>query len=90
MSESSIILARFTEAHIPGVTALYNDPAVTRQVLQMPFQSTEVWRKRLATDDERLLKLVALHAGEVIRNLMRDYAVRDGRWVDTLAMARLR
>ncbi len=22
--------------------------------------------------------------------LMRDYAVRDGRWVDTLAMARLR
>jgi putative acetyltransferase len=165
MSESSITLARFTEAHIAGVTALYHDPAVTRQVLQMPFQSTETWRKRLATDDERLLKLVALHAGDVIGNLgleqfsrvrrahcgslgmgvavawqgkgvgsmllaaaldvadnwmnlrrveltvyadneaaiglyrkfgfeteglMRDYAVRDGRWVDTLAMARLR
>jgi L-phenylalanine/L-methionine N-acetyltransferase len=165
MSESSITLARFTEAHIPGVTALYNDPAVTRQVLQMPFQSTEVWRQRLATNDERQLKLVALHQGDVIGNLgleqfsrvrrahcanlgmgvavawqgkgvgsmllaaalevadnwmnlrrveltvyadneaaiglyrkfgfeteglLRDYAVRDGRWVDTLAMARLR
>jgi putative acetyltransferase len=165
MSESSITLARFTEAHIPGVTALYNDPAVTRQVLQMPFQSTEVWRQRLATNDERQLKLVALHDGDVIGNLgleqfarirrahcanlgmgvavawqgkgvgsmllaaaldvadnwmnlrrveltvyadneaaiglyrkfgfeteglLRDYAVRDGRWVDTLAMARLR
>ncbi|MDR6959480.1 putative acetyltransferase [Pseudomonas brassicacearum] len=165
MPESTITLARFTEAHITGVTALYNDPTVTRQVLQMPFQSTEVWRKRLATDDERQVKLVALHQGEVIGNLgleqytrvrrahcaslgmgvaqawqgkgvgsmllaaaldvadnwmnlrrveltvyadneaaiglyrkfgfeteglMRDYAVRDGRWVDTLAMARLR
>ncbi|EJL04649.1 acetyltransferase, GNAT family [Pseudomonas fluorescens Q2-87] len=165
MSEPSITLARFTDVHIPAVTALYNDPAVTRQVLQMPFQSTEVWRKRLAVDDERQLKLVALHQGEVIGNLgleqysrirrahcaslgmgvavawqgkgvgsmllaaaldvadnwmnlrrveltvyadneaaiglyrkfgfeteglMRDYAVRDGRWVDTLAMARLR
>jgi putative acetyltransferase len=165
MSESSITLARFTETHILGVTALYNDPAVTRQVLQMPFQSTEVWRQRLATNDERQLKLVALHQGDVIGNLgleqfsrvrrahcaslgmgvavawqgkgvgsmllaaalevadnwmnlrrveltvyadneaaiglyrkfgfeteglLRDYAVRDGRWVDTLAMARLR
>ena len=165
MSESSITLARFTDAHVAGVTALYNDPAVTRQVLQMPFQSTEVWRKRLALDDERSLKLVALHEGEVVANLgmeqfsrvrrahcaslgmgvavpwqgkgvgsrllaaaldvadnwmnlrrveltvyadneaaiglyrkfgfeiegrMRDYAVRDGRWMDTLAMARLR
>lgn len=165
MSEFSITLARFTEAYLTGVTALYNDPAVARQVLQMPFQSTDVWRKRLAMDDERHLKLVALHGDEIIGNLgleqfsrvrrahcgslgmgvatawqgkgvgsmllaaaldvadnwmnlrrveltvyadneaaiglyrkfgfeteglMRDYAVRDGRWVDTLAMARLR
>ncbi|WLH10376.1 GNAT family N-acetyltransferase [Pseudomonas hefeiensis] len=165
MSESSISLTRFSEAHIAGVTALYNDPAVTRQVLQMPFQSTEVWRKRLGVDDERQVKLVALHQDQVIghlgleqysrirrahcgslgmcvavawqskgvgsmllsaalevadnwmnlrrveltvyadneaaiglyrkfgfetEGLMRDYAVRDGGWVDTLAMARLR
>ena len=165
MSEPTITIARFTEAHLDAVTALYNDPAVTRQVLQMPFQSTEVWRKRLAMDDERHVKLVALHQGTVIGNLgleqysrirrahcgslgmgvavawqgkgvgsmllaaalevadnwmnlrrveltvyadneaavglyrkfgfeteglMRDYAVRDGHWVDTLAMARLR
>ena len=165
VSDSVISLERFNESHIEGVTALYNDPAVTRQVLQMPFQSTELWRKRLAAEDERALKLVALHQGTVIghmgleqfsrvrrshagsfgmgvlpawqgkgigskllataldiadnwmnlhrvelsvyadneaaiglyrkfgfetEGLFRDYAVRDGRLVDTLSMARLR
>ncbi|MHC8407329.1 GNAT family N-acetyltransferase [Pseudomonas sp. TMB3-21] len=165
VSNNVITLERFNESHIEGVTALYNDPAVTRQVLQMPFQSTELWRKRLAAEDERAVKLVALHQGTVIghmgleqfsrvrrshagsfgmgvlpawqgkgvgskllataldiadnwmnlqrvelsvyadneaaislyrkfgfetEGLFRDYAVRDGRLVDTLSMARLR
>lgn len=165
VADAAITLERFNESHIEGITALYNEPAVTRQVLQMPFQSTEVWRKRLAADDERLVQLVALHQGAVIGNLgleqysrirrshaaylgmgicvawqgkgvgskllaaaldiadnwmnlhrvelsvyadneaaiglyrkfgfepeglFRDYAVRDGQWVDTLSMARLR
>jgi putative acetyltransferase len=64
--EPKIVITRFTEAHLEGVTALYNDPAVCRQVLQMPFQSVEAWRKRLVQDNERRLQLVALHAGEVI------------------------
>ncbi|WP_448110957.1 GNAT family N-acetyltransferase [Pseudomonas lini] len=164
-ADSVITLERFNESHIEGITALYNDPAVARQVLQMPFQSTEVWRQRLMTDNERAVKLVALHQGSVIGNigleqfsrirrshagnlgmgvavawqgkgvgskllaaaldvadnwmnlhrveltvyadneaaiglykkfgfetegLFRDYAVRDGRLVDTLSMARLR
>ena len=163
--EPSIIIERFAEAHVEGVTALYNDPAVARQVLQMPFQSSAVWRKRLAPDNEHVVQLVALHQGVVIGNLgleaysrmrrahagsfgmgvavawqgkgvgstllaaaldvadnwmnlhrvelsvyadneaaiglyrkfgfeneglFRDYAVRDGQWVDTLSMARLR
>ncbi|WP_415762570.1 GNAT family N-acetyltransferase [Pseudomonas sp. CP4] len=161
----TIHLERSNESHLEGITALYNDPAVARQVLQMPFQSTEVWRQRLQADNERALKLVALHQGVVIGNLgleafsrmrrahagsfgmgvaaawqgkgvgsmllaaaldvadnwmnlhrveltvyadneaaiglyrkfgfeaeglSRDYAVRDGQWVDTLSMARLR
>lgn len=165
VSDSVINLECFSESHIEGVTALYNDPAVTRQVLQMPFQSTEIWRKRLAAEDERAVKLVALHQGTVIghmgleqftrvrrshagsfgmgvlpqwqgkgvgskllataldiadnwmnlqrvelsvyadneaaiglyrkfgfepEGLFRDYAVREGRLVDTLSMARLR
>ncbi len=165
VSDNVITLERFNESHIEGVTALYNDPAVTRQVLQMPFQSTEIWRKRLAAEDERAVKLVALHQGTLIghmgleqfsrvrrshagsfgmgvlpawqgkgvgskllataldiadnwmnlqrvelsvyadneaaiglyrkfgfetEGLFRDYAVRDGRLVDTLSMARLR
>ncbi|KPA91967.1 MULTISPECIES: GNAT family N-acetyltransferase [Pseudomonas] len=64
----AITLERFREAHIDGVTALYNEPAVCRQVLQMPFQSAEVWRQRLLQNqgNERQLSLVALHQGVVI------------------------
>lgn len=165
VTDAVVTLERFNESHIEGITALYNEPAVTRQVLQMPFQSTELWRKRLASDNEREIKLVALHQGLVIgssgleqfsrirrshagsfgmgvlpgwqskgvgskllataldiadnwmnlqrvelavyadneaaiglyrkfgfetEGLFRDYAVRDGRLVDTLSMARLR
>lgn len=60
MSEPSISLTRFNEAHIGGGTALYNDPG---SPLRCCFET---------------------------EGLLRDYAVRDGRWVDTLAMARLR
>ncbi|MBC3300999.1 GNAT family N-acetyltransferase [Pseudomonas sp. SWRI18] len=163
--EPAIVIQRFTEAHLEGVAALYNEPAVCRQVLQMPFQSIEVWRKRLVMDNERRLQLVAVHGGEVVGQLgleqylrvrqahvgsfgmgvatawqgrgigsrlltaaldvadnwmnlhrveltvyadnqaaqalyhkfgfevegvLRDYAVRDGRFVDTVSMARLR
>lgn len=165
VTDAVFTLERFNESHLEGITELYNEPAVTRQVLQMPFQSTEIWRKRLASEDERVVKLVALNQGSVIgsigleqfsrvrrshagsfgmgvsaawqgrgvgskllataldiadnwmnlqrvelsvyadneaainlyrkfgfetEGLFRDYAVRDGRLVDTLSMARLR
>ncbi|WP_213938761.1 GNAT family N-acetyltransferase [Pseudomonas sp. dw_612] len=68
-TDPGITLQRFSEAHIDGITALYNDPSVTRQVLQMPFQSTEVWRKRLMPENERVVQLVALYQGAVIGNI---------------------
>lgn len=68
-TDAVITLERFNESHIEGITALYNEPAITRQVLQMPFQSAEVWRKRLASDNERVVQLVALHQGSVIGNI---------------------
>ncbi|AHG41549.1 GNAT family acetyltransferase [Pseudomonas syringae CC1557] len=64
-----ILIQRLTEAHLEGVTALYNEPAVCRQVLQMPYQSIDVWRKRLADSTERHLKLVALNGGDVVGNI---------------------
>lgn len=64
----TIRLERYSERHVEGLTALYNDPAVARQVLQMPYQSVEQRLKRLhdSVDDDRLLILVALHQGDVI------------------------
>jgi putative acetyltransferase len=86
-SSSRIVIQRFTEDHIDGVTALYNEPAVCRQVLQMPYQSTDVWRKRLAAGDERAIKLVALHEGEVIGNIgLEQYARIRQRHVGAIGM----
>lgn len=44
-TEPVITLERFNESHIEGITALYNAPEIARQTLQMPFQSTELWRR---------------------------------------------
>jgi len=62
----TIRIERCTEQHINGLTALYNDSAVARQVLQMPYQAPEMWRKRLTLDNERQVTLVALHQDEVV------------------------
>jgi putative acetyltransferase len=44
-----ITLERLNESHIEGITALYHDPMVARQTLQMPFPSSETcasaWRR---------------------------------------------
>lgn len=74
-----ITIARFTEAHLAGVVALFNDPAVCRQVLQMPYQAVETWRKRLAADNERALQLVAVRGGEVIGNISLEQHARVRR-----------
>lgn len=66
---SAIVIQRFEDAHVEGVTALYNDPAVCRQVLQLPYQSSDVWRERLVTRSERSMQLVALQEGRVIGNI---------------------
>jgi putative acetyltransferase len=77
--EPQIVIQRFTEAHVEGVAALYNEPAVCRQVLQMPFQSVQAWRNRLELDNERRLQLVAMHAGEVIGQLGLEQTLRVRR-----------
>ncbi|MEB2621005.1 GNAT family N-acetyltransferase [Pseudomonas sp. YuFO8] len=164
-TDAVITLERLNDSHVEGITELYREPLVARQTLQMPFPSSETWHRRLATDNERVFQLVAVHQGTVIgsitleqfsrirrshvgnfgmgvapawqgkgvgstllaaaldiadnwmnlrrvelsvyadneaaiglyrkfgfenEGLFRDYAVRDGAFVDTLSMARLR
>ncbi|MEE9100630.1 MULTISPECIES: GNAT family N-acetyltransferase [Pseudomonas] len=72
-------IERCTEQHINGLTALYNDPAVARQVLQMPYQAPELWRKRLSQDSERQVTLVALHQDEVVGSASLEQSPRVRR-----------
>src|SRR5690606_15081634 len=69
MNISTVEIKRLTEAHLEGITTLYNEPAICRQVLQMPYQSVDVWRKRLVAGNERHIQLVALHNNEVIGSI---------------------
>ncbi|MDE1166269.1 MAG: GNAT family N-acetyltransferase [Pseudomonas sp.] len=68
MTDPAVItIERCGEQHADQVAALYSDPQVARQVLQLPFQPTELWRKRIvAMENERNVGLVALHQGQVI------------------------
>ncbi|MCH3719300.1 GNAT family N-acetyltransferase, partial [Campylobacter lari] len=76
---SPILIERLAEHHLPGMAALHNDPDVARQVLQMPYQPPERWRRLLAPDNERLLALVATHLGEVVGSASLEQAARVRR-----------
>jgi putative acetyltransferase len=52
-----------------ALTHLFASRNAYAQTLQLPFQSLEVWRKRLATNDDTQITLVASVAGEVVGNL---------------------
>src|SRR5262245_53584138 len=54
---------------VEALTRIFVDRNAYSQTLQLPFQSTEVWRKRLATNDDTQIGLVATVAGEVVGNL---------------------
>ena len=52
-----------------ALTRIYADRNAYSQTLQLPFQSLEVWRKRLTHNDDAHHALVAAVAGEVVGNL---------------------
>ncbi len=80
-AQPSIVIERCTEAHIDGLTALYSEPSVAAQTLQLPYQSPELWRKRVALgqDNEGRVALVALHQGLVIGNCSLNQVARVRR-----------
>lgn len=54
---------------VEALTRIYADRNAYSQTLQLPLQSLEVWRKRLATNDDTQITLVATVAGAVLGNL---------------------
>ena len=54
---------------VEALTRIYSNRNAYSQTLQLPFQSLEVWRKRLTTNDDTQIALVASVAGEVVGNL---------------------
>ncbi len=63
-----IRLAAAVPEHAQGLAQLYGEPAVARQVLQMPWPTVEMWTKRLAdgAESERRVALVALEREQVV------------------------
>src|SRR5262245_34270107 len=54
---------------VEALTRLFTHRNAYAQTLQLPFQSMEVWRKRLTTNDDTQHTLVATVAGELVGNL---------------------
>jgi putative acetyltransferase len=53
-----------------ALTRIYADRNAYSQTLQLPFQSLELWRRRLTTNDNTQITLVAtVAAGELVGNL---------------------
>jgi L-phenylalanine/L-methionine N-acetyltransferase len=52
-----------------ALTRIFADRSAYAQTLQLPFQSLEVWRKRLTHNDDTQHTLVATVAGDVVGNL---------------------
>ena len=77
----TIVIERCNEAHIDGLTALYSEPSVAAQTLQLPYQSRELWRKRVGQghENEGLVALVALHQGSVIGSCSLNQVARVRR-----------
>ncbi|MDR6229610.1 putative acetyltransferase [Pseudomonas sp. SORGH_AS199] len=66
MSSSLVHLERYADRHAEGLAALYGDPVVARQVLQLPYQTAEQWRQRQSAEREGRVTLVALQQGRVV------------------------
>jgi len=70
-SLAGVSLRRATAADAEALAALMADEAVYAGVLQMPYPSAELWRKRLearVADDNNSLQLVAVIDSNVIAN----------------------
>ncbi len=69
MGQEQIEIRRTEPADYEAVQRIHAQPRAIWGTLQMPFPSTEVWRKRLAEQPEDLYGLCACVDGEVVGTL---------------------
>ena len=70
MKKRSKIEVRAAElSDVEALTRIFADRNAYSQTLQLPLQSTDVWRKRLTHNVDTQITLVATVAGEVVGNL---------------------
>ena len=70
MKKRSKIEIRAAEiSDVEALTRIYASRNAYSQTLQLPLQNLELWRKRLTTNDDTQITLVATVAGEVVGNI---------------------
>ena len=76
-----ITLRRAEPSDFEGICETFRDESAYSGTLQLPYPCAEIWRKRIA--DYRKF-------GFEVEGTHREYALRAGRYADTLAMARIK
>lgn len=54
---------------LQGIKAIYEQPHAFSNTLQLPYQSDELWEKRIASSSDNNISLVAVDCDEVIGQL---------------------
>ena len=82
-----VLIRQIQQRDFPDLTDLFNDPAVVRNMTQLPYGTEQQWQQRLRSDDQ-CITLVADYVGSAIGciTLMSERGMRR-KHVASLAMA---
>jgi putative acetyltransferase len=90
----NLMIRRTEPSDYEAIVKIFSGPKVIWGTLQIPYPSTEQWRKRIAEPPEGFYSLVACADGEVVGQIgvqtFPGMAFRDGQFIDSYAMARVR
>ncbi len=62
----NLTIRRAEPSDYEGLHKIFSGPKVIRGTLQLPYPSIDMWRKRLAENQENVFELVACVEGEIV------------------------